>query len=212
VPHRSRSAVALAAVALAAAACAAEPPPPSGVRVSGRILDSETGLPVPRDHVWVHGFSDDAGAQVSLKPESGDAPFSLDLPTRSVRLRVVDASRKYEVWERTLSADGPSLETDVHLVPTHLVLVHVIVRWRDGAALRPLSDGDGNVRQAMLSFSDTGSGSDVEHAGAGEYSLRLPRKTLRVLVVDTNRHATPNTLDLSGFQGDETTAEFVLEK
>jgi hypothetical protein len=201
----------LAILGVSVAACAGDAPPADGVRVTGRIVDAESGLAVPRDHVFVHGFSDDVKAQVSLRPETGTAPFSLDLPTRNVRLRVADTTKQYELWEQTFTADAATLDREVRLVPTHWVLVHVGVRWRDGDKLRPLEEGDGNVRKASLAFSPSADSSSYDHMGSSSYSVRLPRRKYDVLLINTNRSVSPKTFDLSGVAGEETTAEFVLE-
>jgi hypothetical protein len=206
-----RAALAVIAAALLATACAAEPPP-GGVRVSGRILDDETGQPVAREWIYVHGFSDDAGAQVSLDPDSGDTSYSVDLPTRNVRLRIADVSKKYELWQQTLTATGPTLEQDVRLKPTHFVTVKVSVKWRDGTTLRPISDGDGGVRHAQLSFAGADAGQTMRRDDDGSYTLRLPRKAMKILLINTNRRVTPDVIDLTDVKADETEAVFVLEE
>lgn len=175
-----------------------------GTRVTGRLVDAETGKPVPRSTFYVHAFDDAAKLQVSLDPDD-DADFSLrmtgtSIDGRKIRLRIPDLSNTYELWEQTFEEQDGVLDVDVRLKPTHWVRLHGKVLWRDGAVLRPLGEEtQGNVRNAQVSAGRVGLRPDA----AGNYSVKAPRELLKVLTINTNRRAEPSEIDLSACKSDE---------
>ena len=186
------------------AGCSAGSSLGSGTEVRGRLVDAETGKPVPRSTFYVHAFDDAAKLQVSLDPDD-DADFSLrmtgtSIDGRKIRLRIPDLSNTYELWEQTFEEQDGVLDVDVRLKPTHWVRLHGKVLWRDGAVLRPLGEEkQGNVRNAQVSAGRVGLRPDA----AGNYSVKAPRELLKVLTINTNRRAEPSEIDLSAFKGDE---------
>lgn len=175
----------------------------AGTRVTGRLIDDETGKPVARSTFYIHAFDDAAKLQVSLDPDD-DTDFSLrvtgtSIDGRKIRLRVPDLSNRYELYEKTFEEQDGVLDVDVRLKPTHWVRLHGKVLWRDGKVLRPIQEGDGNVRHAQVSAGRAGLRPDSD----GNYSVRAPRELLKVLTINTNRAVHPKEIDLSGFKGDE---------
>lgn len=193
----------LVAAALLLGGCAGE----STVRVTGQLLDAETGEPVPRTRIFVHAFNDAIGHQVSLEPNS-ETEFELEMPEPTIRLRIPDLSHEYELFEEDFVAEDGRLHVDVRLQPTHWVLLHGTVLWRDAeGALHPLSEGDGNVRKASLTAGQyVGFPTDAD----GRYSVRAPRKLLRVLSINTNYVHAPREVDLREVEDDEYELNFVL--
>jgi hypothetical protein len=196
------------ALVLAVASGACGSPPGQDLRISGRLVDAETGRPVPRTAIYIHAFDDATKRRVTLDPEQGDDSFELTTTWPLVRLRVADTSNEYRLDERTLTVTGAAWDGTIRLVPTHWVLVHGRVLWRDGTTLRPPSQGDGNVRHAGVSFGRAGG---VRHAEDGSFSVRLPRESLPILTIDTNRTPAQKSLDLTGVTGDEFAFDVILE-
>lgn len=173
----------------------------------GRIVDAETGAPVPRTSIFVHAFDDATKRQVSLKPDDDDA-FELTAPAATVRLRVADTSGRYELNQQTFTVTGGAWDGTIRLVPTHFVRLHGRILWRDGDRLRPPSEGDGRVVNAFLGI---GGKSGVYPKEDGSYSVRVPRELIRILPVNTSLGPNPATLDLAGFEGDEKEYDIILE-
>ncbi len=210
------SVVVLFLVALTAACTGHDPsaqgdtdgPAGLGTRVTGRLIDDETGAAVSRTSIYVHAFHDADTTQVSLKP-TNDPTFELTIPGDVIRLRIPDLSHEYELFEQTFTAQNGVIDVDVRLTPTHWVQVRGKVLWRDGDQLRPVSEGDGNVRSARVSM---GPGGHALSLGAdGSYTRRVPRQLLHVLTVNTNRSPNPREIDLAGFTGDEYEQDVILE-
>jgi hypothetical protein len=198
---------ALLALVLAVATGACGSPSGPSFTVSGRLVDAETGRPVPRTAIYVHAFDDATKRKVSLSPDDDDA-FELRTTWPVVRLRVADTSNEYRLDERTLTIAGDAWDGTIRLVPTHRVRVHGRVLWRDGANLRPPSDGDGTVRHAHVFFGRAGG---ADHAEDGSFSVRLPREALQILTINTGLSPAQKSLDLSAVQGDEFAFDVILE-
>lgn len=176
------------------------------VRVTGRVVDAETGEPIERSHMYVHAFNDATGHQVSLKP-TGSSEFELEMPDPEIRLRVPDLSDEYELYEERFVAEDGALDVTVRMQPTHWVRLHGTVLWRDAdGTLRPTSEGDGNVRKARLSAGPVGFDTEDD----GTYSVRAPRESLKILSINTNYHHTPRVLDLSDVTADDYEFHIVL--
>ena len=190
---------------VAAGACCS----PSGPNftVSGRIVDAETGAPVPRTSIFVHAFDDATKRQVSLSPEDDDA-FELTAPAATVRLRVADTSGRYELSEQTFTVTGGAWNGTIRLVPTHFVHLHGRILWRDGDKLRPPSEGDGNVSHASVYFGRSGA---VRPAPDGSFSVRLPREVLVLRTINSARTPVLESLDLTAVEGDEKECDIILE-
>lgn len=199
---RALTVICIAIVAIATMSCSDM----RGTRVSGCIVDDETGRPVAREEIWIHAFDDAAKRQVTLKP-SGDTSFALRIEGDPIRLVVADISHAYKRYEKTLTAHDGAINVDVRLEPTHWVRFHGKLSWRDGARLRPIREGDGNVSNALI---DIG-GERLAPDKHGAFSLRLPRERLEVWSLDTSRAAVPRVIDLTGYTGDEYEADLVLE-
>jgi hypothetical protein len=197
----------LALLAASLAGCANGSAPPGSVVVRGRIVDAETGEPVPRTSIHVHAFDDATKRKVSLAPEDDDA-FELTAPAATVRLRVADTSGRYLLNEQTFTVAGGVWDGTVRMVPTHHVHLHGRILWRDGEKLRPPSEGDGSVQHAFLGI---GPKYGVRPAEDGSYSVRVPRELLPLRTVNTSRGPNPATLDLTGFEGDEKEYDIILE-
>ena len=188
------------------AACAAAPPPGSVV-LRGNLVDAETGEPVSRRTVYVHAFDDATKRQVSLSPDADEDSFELMAPAATVRLRIADTSKRYELNEQTFTVSGGAWNGTIRMVPTHFVRLHGRILWRDGDKLRPPSEGGGDVQHGFLGIGRA----HVRPEDDGSYSARVPRELLRVLTVNTSRAASPSTLDLTGFEGDEKQFDIILE-
>lgn len=190
------------------AACARAPSPPGSVVLRGKLVDAETGEPVSRGAVYIHAFDDATKRQVSLSPDADEDSFELTAPAATVRLRIADTSKRYELNEQTFTVSGGAWNGTVRMVPTHFVRLHGRVLWRDGDKLRPPSEGDGRVRHAGVSF---GPGGGVSYDEDGSFSARLPRKSLKILLINTSLSPAQDSLDLSAFTGDEQDFDIILE-
>ncbi len=184
-----------------------EPKPRTGVLVTGQLLDAESGAPVSRENIYVHAFNDATKTQVSVEP-GGDAEFELEIPAPEIRLRVADTTNVYELFEQDYVAKGGRLDVEVRLQPTHWVRLHGTILWRDGQGrLRPLSEGDGQVRDARLS---AGREVQFDPDGDGEYSVMAPREALEISTINTSYVSNPASVDLSGVTGEEHKLDLVL--
>ena len=198
------------ALLIALAGCA--PNEMGGTLVTGRLVDDETGKPVARSSIYVHAFDDAAKLQVSLDPSS-DTDFALtmtglSIDGRKIRVRIPDLSNTYELWEKTFEEQDGTLDLEVRLKPTHWVRLHGKLLWRDASgALRPIQEGDGNVRSAMVSAGRAG----IRPGADGSYSVKAPRELLPVLTVNTNRTAHPKQIDLSAVTADDFEQDVILE-
>lgn len=189
-----RAVVALVCVLLAS--CKGEAPGDGDILVTGRLVDDETGRPVPRTTIYVHAFSDAVRKQVSLDPGEG-SEFSLRLPTRNVRLRVADIGDEYALWERTFTVDGDILEQEVRLKPLHWIRLHGRILVDDGTGPRPLPRGDGGIgSRAMVSFSP--GGRMHEDLSDSSYWVRVPRQRVRVSCLNSAEMPTEREIDLTG--------------
>ncbi len=177
------------------------------VRVTGRLVDDETGRPVSRDAIYIHAFNDEVPYQVSLEPDD-ETTFELGAPEPNVRLRIADTSNEYELYERTFTVENGALDVEVRLKPTHWVRLHGTVLWRDGAAPRPLREGDGNVRHGQVSLGRYGLHAQED----GTYATRVPRERFEVLVINTSYSPQPREVDLRGVTGEEHELDFVLTR
>jgi len=166
------------------------------VLVKGRLLDDETGRPVPRTTIYVHAFSDDVRKSVSLDPGEGST-FSLRLPTRSVRLRVADIGDEYALWERTFALDGDTLDQEVRLKPLHWIRLHGRILVGDDQGLHPLPRGDGGTgSRALVSFRP--GGRMHEDFSDSSYWVRVPRERIRVQCLDSAEMPEKKVIDLTG--------------
>ena len=114
--------VALAAVSLALQGCGARVVGQGDYEIRGSLVDAETRAPVSRADVYVHAFNDGLGRQTSLEREDATT-FIIRMPRPDVRLRVSDATGRYQLYETTLDVPSGGLDHVVQLVPTHHVLV-----------------------------------------------------------------------------------------
>jgi hypothetical protein len=179
------------------------------VLVTARLVDAETGAAVSRRSVWVHGFNDATKFQASLEPED-ETTFELRLPDPEIRLRVVDATHQYELFQKNFVATHDALDLDVRLVPTHWIRLHGHVLWRDGTKLRTVPANRGQMGGTpMVSVGPADLDYDDDD---GTYSVRVPRKLLKLTTLDTNRHAVPSELDLTGATDDDRSFDVVLEE
>jgi len=211
VTRSVRVTVLLATAAIAAAvpavtACAGDSSE-NIVHVTVRLVDDETGEPVSRAQNYVHAFNDATGHQVSLEP-ADETGFELEIPLPEIRLRVPDRTNTYELFEETFVAENGVLDLEIRLRPTHWIRLHGTVLWRDSdGTLRPLSEGDGNVRKAALTL---GRSVGLSPGPDGSYSVKAPREEMEVLSINTNYHHAPARVDLSGETGDDYEVNFVL--
>jgi hypothetical protein len=120
-------------------------------------------------------------------------------------------SHEYEVFEQNFTATGGVLDVEVRLKPSHWIVLHGKVLWRDGAKLRPIRDGDGNVSHALISIHQQDSAEMLSLADDGSYCVRVPREALRICAVDTNRAPNPNAIDLRGATEAERQFDVILE-
>ena len=179
----------------------------SSVHVSVRLVDDETGEAVSRADNYVHAFNDATGHSVSLDP-ADETEFELEMPAPEIRLRVPDRTNTYELFEQSYVAVDGVLDLVVRLRPTHWIRLHGTILWRDvDGTLRPLCEGDGNVRDARL-----GAGENVsfEPGRDGGYWVNSPRRLLEIHTVNTNYACSPARVDLSDETGDDYEFNLVL--
>lgn len=187
------------------------------IHVTGRLLDAETGRPVSRAKIWIHGFNDDPAdpahrslpkQQRSLAP--GDATtFEFNLVEPTIRLRVADGEHVYELFEQELTARDGRLDVDVRLTPTHWVRLHGRVFWRENGKLEPFVPTRSRWRGATICLSR---GNSPEPDDRGNYSVLVPRELIKVLTIDSPRRVEPHEIDLRAERGDERAQDFVFEE
>lgn len=199
---------ALLALVLTVSAGACGSPSSQDVTISGRIVDAETGRPVPRNSIYIHAFDDATKRQVTVKPDKDEDSFELTTQWPVVRLRVADTSKRYELNEQTLTVTGGAWDGTIRLVPTHWVRLHGRILWREGDKLRPPSEGDGTVRHAFVGI---GGRSGIYPEEDGSYSVRVPREVVKILTVNTSLGAAQESLDLTTVVGDEHAFDIILE-
>ena len=179
----------------------------SAVHVTVRLVDDETGKPVSRAGNYVHAFNDATGHQVSLDP-ADETEFELEMPAPEIRLRVPDRTNTYELFEEDFVAKDGVLDVEIRLRPTHWIRLHGTLLWKDtDGTLRPLSEGDGNVRKAALS---AGRGVGFAPGSDGTYSVNAPREVLEIVSINTNYRHAPTRVDLSNETGDDYALDLVL--
>jgi len=179
----------------------------SAVHVTVRLVDDETGEPVSRAGNYVHAFNDATGHQASLDP-ADETEFELEMPAPEIRLRVPDRTNTYELFEEDFVAKDGVLDVEIRLRPTHWIRLHGTLLWKDtDGTLRPLSEGDGNVRKAALS---AGRGVGFEPGSDGAYSVNAPREVLEIVSINTNYRHAPTRVDLSNETGDDYALDLVL--
>lgn len=210
---RTCTGLATLAVALAAACGSCGRGGAARVHVTGRLVDAESGRPVARTAIWVHGFNDELAADAPARKDSLEpaeaSDFELALAAPEIRLRIADKSNEYELFEQRYVASGDRLDVEVRLQPTHWLRLHGQLLLEDDGQRRPLPHDDGAI--GSRPFLELGPA--VIHADAGSrYDVRVPRILLRVLALDTGRRVLPAELDLRGATEDERTLDFVLVK
>lgn len=181
---------------------------PGAVRVIARLIDAETHRPVPRTSLWIHGFNDALDAQASLEPGVDLASFELWLPAPELRLRIVDKTDEYVLFEQRFVADGPRLDLEIALQPTHWIRLHGRVLWDDGGTLRPVGyEGNPVVGPPMISIGRAGG---VHSDDDGRFSIRVPREELETDVISSRLRVHPRRLDLRGATEAERALDLVL--
>jgi hypothetical protein len=173
--------------------------------IRGSLVDGETGAPVSRENVYVHVFND--AIQRTTSPEREDAStFTVRMPLSQVRLRVVDTTDRYHLYETTLEVPARGLDHVVQLVPTHYVLLKGRVLIRDGTAWVPHPEvGTGMGETPLLSFGfddDRPPGWTVALGKDAAFEVRLPRERLRLFVVDSPLAPETPVVDLTGVTDD----------
>ncbi|QDV09244.1 hypothetical protein Poly30_48010 [Planctomycetes bacterium Poly30] len=193
---------------LACAGCNSDVPGSGSIRVSGRLIDAETGQSVSRETFYVHAYVDGTGERVSLDPARGD-DFGFRMSQPEIRRLVADKADQYERFEGTFTASGEVLDVDVRLKPTHWVRAHGTVLWRDDKGrLRPLRDGDELVRAARPHI-----GGRLLHPDAdGNYEQLLPRELHELLAINTSYGPVPSEVDLRGVTEEDYPLDVVLEE
>lgn len=197
------------------------------IHVTGRLLDAETGRPVSRARIWIHGFNDDPADPThrgppkqhrSLAPEDATT-FEFNLVEPTIRLRVADRENVYELFEQKLSAQDGRLDVDVRLIPLHWVRLHGRVYWREGSKLEPFVPTRSRWRDATINLLRRGPlapddvrGGSLSPDDEGNYSTRVPRELLKVLTIDSPRGVSPRELDLRDERGEEREQDFVFEE
>jgi hypothetical protein len=188
------------------AACARDAVPAGGVRLVGRIVDDATGKPLPRDTLWIHGFTTTPKHQESLSPGSADSAFEMVLPARDVRLRVSDKSSEYLLWEKAFTASGPTHHVEVRLVPTGYVRLHGFVMRRDAGRLAPFPvTGEIGGRPGVFVGSH-----GLDFREDGSYSERVPRARHELRTINTALEVFPKDVDLSAEKGSDVRFDVVL--
>lgn len=198
----------LGVVPLACVRCGDDVAGSGAILVTGRLADADTGQPVSRRTFYVHAFNDAIDKQVSLDP-ADSSEFALRLREPEIRLRIYDRKDKYRLYEQTFIAKAGVLDVEVRLEPTHWIVLHGRVLWRDGAGLLyPLGEGDGNVRNGDLNVGPHGLEPDED----GNYSVRASRELHQIQSINTNYVHVPKEVDLRGDLGDEHRFDVILEK
>lgn len=185
--------------------------------MTGRLLDAETGRPVSRARIWIHGFNDDPDdpayrrppkQQRSLAPDD-ETVFEFNLVEPTIRLRVFDKENVYQRFEQTLAAQDGRLDVDVRLTPTHWVRLHGRVFWREGGRLEPFVPRHGRWLENEICLSR---GNPLDPDEHGCYSTRAPRELLKVMTISSPRRVTPREVDLRDERGDDHVQDFVFEE
>ena len=186
--------------------CAGDPSS-GAIQVRGRIVDAETGEVLSRQSIYVHAFNDAIGHQVSLRPEDA-TDFELEMPQAEIRLRVPEQTNAYELFEETFVAENGVLDVTIPMQPTHWVRLHGTVLFQDAdGILKPVKQGDGNVRKARLSAGPKVSFRTDEN---GNYSILVPRERRKILSINTNYAHSPTEFDLTDVTADEHEFHIVL--
>jgi hypothetical protein len=177
------------------------------VELSGRLVDGETGKPVSRRRTYMQAFAD--GSRLpSAKLEPEDTPrFAFNLTGDDIRIEVWDKDGQYERLERTFKLGENSKDVELRLTPARRVLVHGRVLWRDAGKLRPPAEGDSSVRDAVVSIG----GVSLVLSNDGSFAVRLPRKKLPVMTVNTRRDPIPEVIDLSTTDKSDMEQDIILE-
>ncbi len=193
---------------LACVGCSGSVPGAGTIRVTGRLVDAETGEPVSRETLYIHASNDATGEQVSLEP-ADSSDFALHMTAPSIRLRIPDLEHRYELYEEDLVAEAGVLDVEVRLTPTHWIRLHGQVRWRDDAGqLRPLESGNQQVSKALISLGER----HLDWGGDGHYSVLVPRELKPFSVVNSGYQIHPKEVDLRGDLGDEYELDLVFKK
>lgn len=184
-------------------------PNTSDYRLSGRVLDADTGEEVSRETLYLHFFSDDVKLKKTLNPEPGSR-YEVLMPQAKVRVRVSDKERRYALFEETIDLASKAESYDIKLKPTNYIRLHGTVK-EDGKPVPP-SDGTPGDR-VMLYFESDGKpiAGPIPPASDGTYSLRVPRGPIKILTVNTAKKPKNDTVDLTGNTNDSHAFDIELE-
>jgi len=174
--------------------------------IRGSIIDAETGAPISRSNVYVHVFNDLIKEQASpgLAVES---TFTVRMLVPQVRLRIYDASSRYQLYETEFDVPESGLDHVARLMPTHYVLVKGRLMFLEGDTWIPLSPqvarrfGKWPGLGFRLDGDREGSWS-VRHDSDASFEVRVPRERLLVSLINTGLEPVTDVVDLTGVTAD----------
>ncbi len=177
------------------------------IRVSGRLVDVETGRSVSRRSFYIHGFDDATGEQVTLDPSEG-SEFAFNTTSPIVRLRIVDKEHKYKVYERSHTEWGDGIKLEAALRPTHFVRVHGrVLMGGSKDDLQPVPQSSVIGAMPFVSLD----GRHLGYDSSGHYSIRLPREQLELRTTNFGGEVHPKELDLRHVTSNELQLDVTLK-
>lgn len=182
-------------------------PGEGNVRVSGRLVDMETGRDVSRRNMIIHAFDDQAGEQVTLGKAKG-SEFVFNTTSPLVRLRIVDTSHEYKLYEGGHIEFGDGIKLEAGLRPTHFVRVHGrVLMGSNHDSLRPIPSSPIIGATPFVHIGDRKLSPDSN----GYYSTRLPRRLHRIQTINFGGTVHPYELDLRDYAEDEVQVDVTLK-
>ena len=193
-----RALVFVAALLFAGCGCSVVPGE-GDLRVSGWLVDAETGESVSREDIYIHAYDDTTGEQLTLE-HSKSSEFAFDTESSVVRFLIVDKGHKYKKYERVYDLQKDGVELEAALQPTHFVRVsgRVLV-GSSKEQLRPIRSSPELGATPFVHLGDE----RLKLDSSGRYSTRLDRELHRVQRLNFGGEVHPTELDLRGCEKDE---------
>ena len=143
-------------------------------RLSGTLLDAETGEAVPRAGIYVHVFCDEVNLQKTVNPDETKSDFEVLVPKPKVRLRVYDGSHVYALYERTMTLASKTERVEVRLEPTNYIKLRG--RVLDGSTGKPIPPPDPATAREIETLKNKIDSNQRDLAQERERSHKLQRK------------------------------------
>ncbi|HTF90982.1 MAG TPA: hypothetical protein VK843_21385 [Planctomycetota bacterium] len=174
--------------------------------IRGSIVDDKTGEPITRSDVSIQ-FCNEAIEYWAIPRRVGESTFKVRMALPTVRLRVFDATSRYEFYEKTLEVPRSGVDCQIRLLSVRFITLRGRVFVEEAGSWVPMAPPEPRdyppppIRgYPVLSFDweMRGSGCYCPIDSNGIYEVQLPCKLVEVSAVDGWMRPETEFVDLTG--------------